>query len=381
MCHQQYQRGSFLKRSQCISVVISLLAVFTVYGICASICQAGAIYKYTDAEGIIRYTNCPVDLTSNQRVQILAEIEYTWAHHFTAKKERLQSRTAANLKDIQQKPPTPNRPTPYTTLHQGIQMHSLLMNVEADLEQLNAFLQEAGKIVKKQDSTTSTGAFSLLTELGELIDSPKYIFKNPILAPADCKKSFLYTAVGETYRLPIAIVNAPKHHFIRFMLPDGKYINWETTQQLALSDHYYIHRLNISNESIVNGVYLRNLSPHEQLGEYYTMVGNELRKLGRYAQALAYHDMGVALAARDPIALINRGVTMALNNAYESSIKDFTLALHLDPNSTEGYYNRGMSWLNLRKAGGAIRDFGKVLILDPTYEKARQYRELAIKIL
>jgi tetratricopeptide (TPR) repeat protein len=187
--------------------------------------------------------------------------------------------------------------------------------------------------------------------------------------------------VGEAYHLPLAIVNAPKHHFVRFMLEGEQAINWETTQKIALPDGYYVQRLNIDPGAIRKGVYLRNLTPREHLGEFYTIAGNELKKAGHYAQALTYHNIGVSLAARDPNALINRGVTMASINAFEGSIEDFTLALRLDPNSAEGYYNRGMSWLNLRKPTGAIRDFEKVLELDPANEKAKRYREMAMRIL
>ena len=361
-----------------ILLVISILAVLTVLGMGPLPSQADSIYRYKDPTGVVRYTNCPANLTITENLTVLPEWEQKHASSLPSDKVSGQpDNTIGRHNSI-----PPGNPANYkTTLHQGIELFAILMEVASDITQLNHFIRSAGMLIDEDTSTTPKRALHLLQQIGQLIDQQGYIFKNPILAPADCKRSFLYTTIAEVYQLPIAIVNAPKHHFVRFMLQDGKTVNWETTQQISLPDIYYVHRLNIAPEAIRGGVYLRNLTASEQLCEFYTIAGNELRKAGHYQQALNYHHIGVSLAAKDPNALINRGVTLAFINAFEGSIEDFSLALRLDPNSAEGYYNRGMSWLNLRKPDGAIRDFDKVLTLNPAYEKAKKYRDMAMRIL
>ena len=50
---------------------------------------------------------------------------------------------------------------------------------------------------------------------------------------------------------------------------------------------------------------------------------------------------------------------------YEDAIKDFDKVLEIDPEYSNGYYNRGLSLNNLEKYEEAIKDFDIAIKLDP----------------
>ena len=72
--------------------------------------------------------------------------------------------------------------------------------------------------------------------------------------------SILYLCLAQKLNLPLYLVAAPKHYFVRY--DNGKFKqNIETIMQgLDLQDSYYWRAYHISPESISKGVYLRNLS-------------------------------------------------------------------------------------------------------------------------
>lgn len=56
----------------------------------------------------------------------------------------------------------------------------------------------------------------------------------------DCDiASYLYLAIAEIMKYPLAMVQMPLHNFIRWKLPDGGYIDFETMDGKETDDNYY----------------------------------------------------------------------------------------------------------------------------------------------
>ena len=62
---------------------------------------------------------------------------------------------------------------------------------------------------------------------------------------------------------------------------------------------------------------------------------------------------------------------------YEFAIKDFSIAVALDPNNPGAYFNRGSAYYKKREFANAIVDFDKAIALDPQNWYARDLRNKA----
>ena len=78
--------------------------------------------------------------------------------------------------------------------------------------------------------------------------------------------ALLYASIGEALGLPIDIVLAPGHAFVRWRLDDSSYVNWETSTGSVTTNSEYVSWRHISDAAIKNGVYMSALSPNEILG-------------------------------------------------------------------------------------------------------------------
>ena len=84
----------------------------------------------------------------------------------------------------------------------------------------------------------------------------------------------------------------------------------------------------------------------------------------------------------DEIAYFYRGIAKWNLYKYEESVKDFDRVLKLNPNNESAYYNRGMSKTDLGKYKGAIKDYDKIIELNSNNENAylqRGYCKKCIK--
>jgi tetratricopeptide (TPR) repeat protein len=76
-------------------------------------------------------------------------------------------------------------------------------------------------------------------------------------------------------------------------------------------------------------------------------------------------------------AYFDRGYDQYEHGQYEEAIRNFTLALNVDPDAYLAYYNRGLAQNKLGNYDAAIADFTRTLIIDHTYVYAVYARALA----
>jgi len=75
----------------------------------------------------------------------------------------------------------------------------------------------------------------------------------------------------------------------------------------------------------------------------------------------------------------NRGLTYVRLKKYKQAISDHTKVLEINPNLVEAYYTRGLIREYLKDYDSAIRDYSRALELNPNYEDAKEQRKIAYR--
>lgn len=97
---------------------------------------------------------------------------------------------------------------------------------------------------------------------------------------------FLYLTIAETLNLPIFMIEAPEHNFVRWYFEDGTYLNWETAAGEVLEDSDYIDRYGIPEDAVERGIYLSPLTESEIIGRCYLSAGTAYANQKKYRQAI-----------------------------------------------------------------------------------------------
>ncbi len=194
----------------------------------------------------------------------------------------------------------------------------------------------------------------------------------------DCKEySVLYYSIAEELRLPLDIVAAPNHLFVRW--DDGKNVfNWETvdiftSKEKIIEDSKYISEFNIHEKSILNGVYLKNLTSEELESIAFDLNGITKLSLKDFKGAIDDFNMSIELDPKSPNSYSNRGFTKIYFNDLEGALDDFNKSIKLDCNDETCYFNRGSVKIYLNDFVGAMNDFNKIIELNPKSAQAYYY--------
>lgn len=151
----------------------------------------------------------------------------------------------------------------------------------------------------------------------------------------DCY-SAIYMAIGEAFNLPIKMVRAPAHTFVRWQPRRYEYLNWETTVGEEKEDAYYISNHNIPRISY--GV--------------CAMRSLDVKKNREEILANAYVNSGVAWLKK-----CNR-----LN-----AITRFKEAIRKDPIFESPYYNIGLTYYQIGNMKEAVDWCKQAVALNPNH--------------
>jgi len=118
----------------------------------------------------------------------------------------------------------------------------------------------------------------------------------------DCDlTAVLYVAVAERLALPVFLVEAPDHNFVRWQSP-GVSLNWDPNDGAAKSDQYFAQVAGITAEDRATFGYLENRSPARIQGYWLVRRGQRKAADGNAAGALADFREAVKTAPDDPAA-------------------------------------------------------------------------------
>ncbi|MCP4675687.1 MAG: tetratricopeptide repeat protein [Deltaproteobacteria bacterium] len=162
--------------------------------------------------------------------------------------------------------------------------------------------------------------------------------------------SVLYLAVGEILGLPIKMVRAPQHTFVRWHLDEKEYINWETTIGQERDDAYYISKHRIAKR---------------------TKRRSALRSLG-------------VTENRDEIlanAYVNNGVEWLRKCRLKIAINRFNKAIGQDPNYETPYYNIGLTYYHMGEMINAINWCKQAVYINPNHLKSHAVLQSAYNIV
>lgn len=108
----------------------------------------------------------------------------------------------------------------------------------------------------------------------------------------------LYVAVGRRLGYPLKLVAAKSHLFARWDAGDGKQFNIEGTNRGLVchdDDYYKKWPRPMSEADLASGLYLKSMSPVEEVAGFLQTRGICLQVNGRYAEAKAAFDRAVEL--------------------------------------------------------------------------------------
>jgi tetratricopeptide (TPR) repeat protein len=167
-------------------------------------------------------------------------------------------------------------------------------------------------------------ARATLEALGDLLESCGFTYRRDgtlshalRLGGANCDSaSALYLAFGEVHGLPIKMVRAPGHTFVRWEIAPDRHVNWETTVAEERSDAHYIAKHRIPDSAIGRSA-LRSLD-----------VRRDRRRI---------------LAN----ACVTSGVRWLEKCKPEPAIERFQEAVRRDPLYVSPCYNLGLTYFNL----------------------------------
>lgn len=195
--------------------------------------------------------------------------------------------------------------------------------------------------------------------------------------------SILYLCIAEGLHLPIHGVSVPEHIFVRY--DDGDFRrNIETGYEgMATPDSYYINMpgKRISQTSMKNGAYLKNLTRNEVIADIYLNRSLIQKEKGHIEAALKDINHAIELHGNDAVAFCNRGVIYEKMDDTEQAIRDYNKAVELNPDYAPVYFNRGSLYAAIKVFDKAIMDYSKALSLDPASAVSYYNRGLAFNMV
>ncbi|TGP85403.1 MULTISPECIES: transglutaminase family protein [unclassified Mesorhizobium] len=119
----------------------------------------------------------------------------------------------------------------------------------------------------------------------------------------------LFLILGKRLGINVTLSTAPLHVFVKFTDDaTGKTWNLETTSGAGFTrDAWYRQKLEMTDEAIRNGVYLKRLSQREALSIVATPVLDNLIATGRYDEAVTVADVLIEAYPANAYTLVKKG--------------------------------------------------------------------------
>lgn len=128
----------------------------------------------------------------------------------------------------------------------------------------------------------------------------------------------------------------------------------------------------------------RNLQFHPRsYTSYYNLAEAQVDR-GEVATALINYSQAIDIKPRKSASIyVNRGGAYLLLKEYGKAMRDFTIALEIDPDHADAYFRRGLLEAKLADAGQksalvrAIKDYTRAIEVDPEFADAYHARAIA----
>ena len=271
--------------------------------------------------------------------------------------------------------------TDYNTIaHKMLDLELVHGQDPAAYRQLEDLLRIAAHILGEDsaDEAPREVAIHYLNTIDRIIKFQGFEYQtNSLLSTAlitkkiDCDGySAIYLAVGELLGLPIQMVRAPAHTFVRWHFPNGTYINWETTIGATKSDKYYITKHKIPKNAR-GKTSLRSMDVKADrkkiLANTYVNCGVEWLKKLHYREALESFDRAIAGDPWYEAPYYNKGLVYFHMGNMDKAVEWCEKSVRLNPNHMKSHAVLGTAYKELNKSRKARLHFRRVRELDPEY--------------
>jgi len=278
----------------------------------------------------------------------------------------------------------------HTPAHVILDMERSVGANESDYLVLDFIIDEAARRISDGSSGFFPDPVGVLSAIDDILGDMGFRYGMPELfhdglrdRELDCfHYTVLYVSIGQVLNLPLYGVSAPEHAFVRWDA-DGRHdpinpdnpvnrgdINWEATDPLVFSDAECEWDYNIDPSSLMNGVFLYNLTYDELLSSAHNNVAIYHELNGDFSTALKHYNRGLEMYPKDPLLYCNRGGWFYSEGDLFHALEDFSTAIWLDPNDPVSYYWRGLVLYDMEKYEEAFTDFDTAVFLyplDPSY--------------
>jgi protein O-GlcNAc transferase len=117
---------------------------------------------------------------------------------------------------------------------------------------------------------------------------------------------------------------------------------------------------------------------NENVADAHSHLGNGLRDLNFFEEALASYDKAIALKPDHADAFNNRGIILWDLKRREEALASYDKAIALKPDYLEAYLNRGNALRDLHRPQEALASYDKVISLKPDNAEAYNSRGNAL---
>ncbi len=109
--------------------------------------------------------------------------------------------------------------------------------------------------------------------------------------------------------------------------------------------------------------------------------GNVLRELKRFDEALASYERAITLKPDYTVAFNNRGSTLRKLKRFDEALASFDKAIVLKPDDADAFNNRGVTLQELKRFDEALTSYDKAIALKPDNAEAFYNRGIALQAL
>ena len=214
--------------------------------------------------------------------------------------------------------------------------------------------------------------------------------------------SILYLLLAEKFKIEAYFVRVPSHVFVR-ICEKSKCHNVETLQKGEIvEDSYFINNLFITENSIKNEIYLKNLDSVKEilasiylglgyisgvnrqydlaeffykkaidnsrgLADAYSNLSAVYAAQGKMRQARIYSEIALKINPDLTPALINLGAFYQNSKELEKAKQFYDHAIKINPVAVEAYLRRAKIYQSIGNKKEALLDFERILIVNPNF--------------
>lgn len=161
----------------------------------------------------------------------------------------------------------------------------------------------------------------------------------------DCDTGTLVMlAVAHELNWPLYAVRVRDHLCVRWNDKSVR-LNYDINDGVEVSDALYIQYHVLHPESVINGVFLKELDRQQLLSQFYYMRGNFKFAQDDYEGSMQDFSMALGFDPRHSEAYVNRGTVKLRQDEYQGAIVDYAKGIELDPCDAMAYFNRGLARL------------------------------------